>query len=60
MESLYFLNITGNENGLGKNLEIFAQLPGGKSTGPGEFNFFYTFFYKNNFIRTQASYLTKS
>ena len=24
MESLYFLNITGNENDLGKNLEIFA------------------------------------
>ena len=22
--------------------EIFAQLPGGKSTGPGEFNLFYT------------------
>ena len=29
MESQQFLNIT------------FAQLPGGKSTSPGEFNFFY-------------------
>ena len=39
MESLYFLNITGNTNDLDKNLKSFAQLPGEKSTGPGELNF---------------------
>ena len=41
MESLYFSKIIVNESDLGKSLEIFADLPGGKSSGPGEFNFFY-------------------
>ena len=41
MESLYFSKIIVNESDLGKSLEIFADLPGGKLTGPGEFNFFY-------------------
>ena len=41
MESLYFSKIIVNESDLGKSLEIFAYLPGGKSTGPGEFNLFY-------------------
>ena len=41
MESQNFLNIIGNGSDLGKYLEIFAQLPGGKSTNPGKFNFLY-------------------
>ena len=41
MEYLYFLNIISNGIDLGKHLESFAKLPGGNSTGPGEFNFFY-------------------
>ena len=41
MESLYFSKIIVNESDLGKSLEIFADLPGGKLTGPSEFNFFY-------------------
>ena len=31
MESLYFSTIIVNESDLGKSLEIFAYLPGGKS-----------------------------
>ena len=41
MESQNFLNIIGNGSDLGKYLEIFAQLPDGKSTNPGKFNFLY-------------------
>ena len=43
MEYLYFLNIISNGIDLGKHLESFAKLPGGNSTGPGEFNFFLYF-----------------
>ena len=41
MESLHFLDVIGNESGLDKYLQIFASLPGGKSTNPGKFNFLY-------------------
>ena len=36
---MYYSNISVIGNDLGKNLEIFAELPGGKSTVLGEFNF---------------------
>ena len=41
MKSLHFLHILGYESDLGKYLEIFASLPGGKSTNPGQFKFLY-------------------
>ena len=43
MESLHFLHTIGNESDLGKRLEIFSYLPGGKSTNHGKFNFVYIY-----------------